>query len=171
MCVRSLDGIIHCSWSTCICSNSELRKDHWLFQLLCNAGSSKESLPVPEKEDCLRTWIKIIMLALTTLWGQGCEWLLCVSYASYVVRGGVVHGCFILLISRARREGGKCLEVFAFCYDNVVLALNSLQTHTRYEHQGLMYWVHFDESWLSVQPKGYDAIQVQDCNGPWVNPD
>lgn len=80
-------------------------KEHWLFQLLCNAGSSKESLTVPEKEDCLHVWIKIIMLALTTLWRQGCEWLLCVSYASYVVRRGVVHGCLILLISRARREG------------------------------------------------------------------
>jgi hypothetical protein len=30
----------------------------------------------------------------------------------------------------SKKRGGKCLEVFAVCYDNVVLALNSLQTHT-----------------------------------------
>lgn len=170
MCVRSLDGIIHCSWSTCICSIPEPCKDHWLFQLLCNAGSSKESLTVTEKEDCLHVWIKIIMLALTTLWRQGCEWLLCVSYASYVQGRSCAwlpHPSHFT----SKKRGGKCLEVFAVCYDNVVLALNSLQTHTRYEHQGLMYWAHFDKSGLSVQAKGYDAIQVQDCNGSWVNPD
>jgi hypothetical protein len=79
--------------------------------------------------------------------GRSCAWLLHPSHFT------------------SKKRGGKCLEIFAVCYDNAVLALNSLQTHTRYEHRGLMYRAHFDESGFSVQAKRYDAIQVQDCNG------